>query len=151
MQFVISNKVDGPGQEDLEDIELIEIASSIRGSRNSLDQVDHRLEVALPDIRKTSNVSFKDDEDLNIRQANTRRPTLVSILNSRVPRHSIFSTTSINTVDFKQTMDMMKIFAVLILIVVLCAFLFDWFVGHAFSQKTISNSTSISGHSFAVL
>ena len=151
MQFVKSNDIDVVETEDLEEIELIGVASSIKGSRVSLDKVGNKLEVALPDIRRKSNVSFTDEENWNTRPANARRPTVVSLLNSRVPRHSVFSTTSDSTVDFKQTMDSMKILIVIILIFIFCVFMYNWLMGDTSSQKVFSNSTSINDLSFSHL
>ena len=135
--------------ENCKELELIEMASSSRNSKINLDKIGNKLEIVCPDVRRTSSVSFKENGDLNMRQANARRPTLVSLCSGRISRNSVFSTTSINSLDFKETMKRMKILVLIILIFIFCVFLYNWFFGHPLSHQMLSNSSFIDDRDFA--
>jgi len=123
-------------------LDFLEMASSSRSSRNNLGKVDNKFETVTEDIRRPSTISFKFEEDLNMRRAKARRPSLMSILSSRVRSHSVFSTTSINTVNFRQMMNRIRIMFMIILILIFCIFLFTFYIVYSLSQELSSNYSS---------
>ena len=89
--------------------------------------------------RRTSNVSFMIEEDPMWNEACEKTSTIVSVSNNRNPRPSVFSTTSINSSDFRQTMDKMKLLVVIIIIFLLFVIIYNWFTYQPIREEEFLN------------